>query len=207
MGQFRADREESTPAGGRAEASAPALVGHFYAWWRGDPLPALPPVPGLTAAPSEDDRLVAGLMGTDEGAVRERRRRGHRPWLARIVDEPAGWGWVATGEAGIPELGVAFALPPGERYLWDFVTLPAWRGHGVYPALLRAILAQEGATRFWIGHDRGNAASARGIAKAGFRDVGVAHRLPDGRLAFVPRAPADRAAAAAALLGLPLADP
>ena len=204
MGQARAHGAEPIP---RAEAAGgPELVGHFYAWWRGDPLPPLPPVPGLTAVPSEDERLVASLSGIGDGAVRERVRRGHRPWLARIAGEPAGWGWVATGEASIPALDVAFALPPGDRYLWDFVTLPAWRGRGVYPALLQAILAQEEAERFWIGHDRDNAASARGIAKAGFREVGAAYRLPDGRLVIVPRGPADRVGAAVALLGLPTTD-
>lgn len=50
--------------------------------------------------------------------------------------------------------------------------------------------------RFWIGHYRDNAASARGMAKAGFREVGTAHRRADGQLLFVPSAPAERAAAA-----------
>ena len=99
---------------------------------------------------------MASLMGLDAGAVRDRLQRGHRPWLARIGDEPVGWGWVAAREAEIPELGITFALLPGDRYLWDFMTLPAWRGHDVYPALLQAILVAEGATRFWIGHDRDN---------------------------------------------------
>ena len=207
MSQTAAHGEEPAPTDERTEAGeCPELVGHFYAWWRGDPLPPLAPVPGLTTAPGEDERLVARLSGIGEGAVRERVRRGHRPWLARIAGEPAGWGWVAAGEAGIPELGVAFTLSPGDRYLWDFVTLPSWRGRGVYPALLRAILAQEGAERFWIGHDRGNAASARGIAKAGFREVGAAYRLPDGRLVFVPSGPTDRVVAAAMLLGRPIPD-
>ena len=105
---------------------------------------------------------------------------GHRPWLARIGKVPVGWGWVAAREAEIQELGFSFALLPGDRYLWDFTMLPAWRGHDVNPALLQAILV-EGATRFWIGHDRDNAASARGMAKAGFREVGTAHRPPDGQ--------------------------
>ena len=98
-----------------------------------------------------------------------------RGWPA-LATVPVGWGWVAAREAEIPELGITFALLPGDRYLWDFTTLPAWRGHDVYPALLQAILVAEEATRFWIGHDRDNAASARGMAKAGFREVGTAHR-------------------------------
>ena len=149
---------------------------------------------------------MASLMGLDAGAVRERLQRGHRPWLARIGDEPVGWGWVAAREAEIPELGITFALLPGDRYLWDFTTLPPWRGHDVYPALLQAILVEEEATRFWIGHDRDNAASARGMAKAGFREVGTAHRRADGQLMFVPSASAERAAAAVVYLSLPMTD-
>lgn len=190
----------------RAEEEVAELIGHFYTWWRGDTLPTLQPVPNLTAVPTEDDRLVANLMGIDEEGVQTRLRRDHRPWLARIGDELVGWGWIATSQAGIPELGVAFVLRPGDRYLWDFVTVPSWRGHGVYPALLQAIVAQEEATRFWIGHDRDNAASARGIAKAGFREVGTAHRLTDNRLVFAAAEADDRAAAAAGLLNLPMSD-
>jgi hypothetical protein len=131
---------------------------------------------------------------------------GHRPWLARIGEVPVGWDWVAAREAEIPEWGISFALFPGDRYLWDFTTLPVWRGHDVYAALLRAILVEEGATRFWIGHDQDNAASARGMAKARFREVGTAHRRANGQLLFVPSALAERAAAAVVCLSLLMTD-
>ena len=190
----------------RAEEAVPELIGHFSTWWRGDPLPRLRAVPALTAGSCQDVRLVSSLTGLAAGAVRERLQRGHRPWLARIGDEPVGWGWVAAREAEIPELGITFALQPGDRYLWDFTTLTAWRGHDVYPALLQAILVEEEAMRFWIGHGRDNAASARGLAKAGFCEVGTAHRRADGQLMFVPSASAERAAAAVVYLSLPMTD-
>lgn len=189
-----------------AKGAAPELVGYFYAWWRGDPLPAPRAMPNLSIAPATDDRLLARLMGVAEGMVQERRVAGHQPWLARVAEEPGGWGWVATSTFSIGELGVDLALPPGNRYLWDFVTLPPWRGRGVYPALLQAILIRDAAERFWIGHDWDNRASARGIAKAGFTRVGTAYRLPDGRVVLVPGAPRERAEVAAALLDLPLVD-
>ncbi len=182
------------------------LVGRFYAWWRGDPLPTLHPVPNVTIEPSEDPSLIATLTGMDPEVVRERMQRGHQPWLAWIDEEPAGWGWVATREAGISELGIEIDLGSDERYLWDFVTPPAWRGRGIYTALLHTILDRDGAARYWIGHDEGNVASARGITKAGFRQVGTAQRLEDGRIVFVPDAPSGRADAAASLLGLPVVD-
>lgn len=191
-----------------ATAGEPSeLVGRFYGWWRGDPLPTLATVPDLSTAVSDDVPFVAAVMGSDVDAVRDRIRLGHRPWLARVEAEPVGWGWVATREAAIDELGIAIALPPEDRYVWDFVTVPSWQGRGIYTALLQAILRQEAAARYWIGHDEGNVPSARGIAKAGFSEVGAVRRVAAGHLTFVPDGDADRAGAAAALLGLPIMNP
>jgi GNAT superfamily N-acetyltransferase len=187
-----------------ARDAAPELVGYFYAWWRGDPLPALCMQPRLSIARATDDLLLARLMGAEEAEVRERRAAGHQPWLAQVEAEPVGWGWAGTSAFSIGELNIDFALPPGNHYLWDFVTLPPWRGRGIYPSLLQAILTRGEAERFWIGHDWDNRASARGIAKAGFARVGAAWHLADGRHALAPDVPRERAEAAAALLGLPL---
>jgi hypothetical protein len=180
-------------------------VGLFHAWWRGDPLPTLLPLVGLSIAQTDDVGLIADLIRIDPSPLRLRREAGHRPWLARLAGEPIGCGWVATGEAGIGELGLRFALPPDDRYLWDFFTLPAWRCRGVYTRLLRAIIASELADRFWVGHDLGNVASERGIVRAGFRAVGAVHRSVGGELCLVPNGPEDRAAVASALFGVPLA--
>lgn len=180
-------------------------VGLFYTWWRRDPLPAPPHLPALTTEATDDERLIADLMRVEVAAVRERIWQGQRPWLARMAGEPAGYGWVAEREAAIGELGLTFPLPPGNLYLWDFMTLPPWRGHGIYPALLQAILKHERqAERFWIGHDLPNVASGRGTTKAGFQVIGVVYRLPSGVLTFMPSGPGPRAEAAAALLNLPL---
>jgi hypothetical protein len=88
--------------------------------------------------------------------------------------------------------------------LWDFMTLPEWRGKGVYPALIQAMLHDEaGAERFWVGHDVPNVASGRGITNAGFQKVGEVY-VVEGDAVYVPLGPDDRAQAAAAMLGLPL---
>jgi GNAT superfamily N-acetyltransferase len=188
----------------RVDAAAEP-VGRFHAWWRGDPAPFLPPLPGLSIAAVADIGLLAALAGIDAAEARERLRRRHQPWLARIAGEPVGWGWLAAGEASIGELGITRRLPPGDRYLWDFTTLPAWRGRGVYPRLLQAMIAANpDVARFWIGHDLPNLASARGIAKAGFQDVGVLYRRADGGFALEPTGSRERAAAAAALFGVPI---
>ena len=183
-------------------------VGLIYTWWRGDPLPALRPVSDLRVERVEDADLISAITGIDVATVRERIQQRQWPWLARIAGQPAGWGWVATCQASIGELGITLALPVGNRYLWDFVTLPAWRGRGVYRQLLQMILRHElEADRFWVGHDTPNVASRRGILRAGFRPVGAVHRRPTGTLIFVPDGPPDRATAGAALLDLPLVAP
>ena len=186
-------------------------VGSFYTWWAGDPLPRLTPLPGLRVEPADRQLdLLAHLnrLGHDE-ALR-RLDGGHRPYLAYLGDEPVAYGWSASREATIGELGIRLVLPPGNRYLWDFLTLPAWRGQNVYPHLLQAILsrevAEERAARFWIGHDHANTASARGILRAGFQRVGDLYVLPGRDAEVWPSGPLERAEAGARLLGVPLAD-
>jgi GNAT superfamily N-acetyltransferase len=172
-------------------------IGLFHTWWRGDSLPGFPPLPGLTIGRTDDVLLISTMSGIDVGFIWNRFRRHHQAWLARVEGEPVAYGWIAAGDLSIGELGLAVELEPASRYLWDFQTLPPWRGHGIYPRLLQAMLAHEvGAERFWIGHDLANVASARGIAKAGFRQVGAVYTLPAGDLALVPAESLEHATAA-----------
>ena len=71
-------------------------------------------------------------------------------------------------------LTLRLRLLPGEAYIWDCVTLPAFRQNYLYSALLVYILAElrsEKLCRVWIGADIENVASQRGIARAGFKPV------------------------------------
>ena len=143
-------------------------------WWRGDPLPPLASLPGMTVATCTDTDLIASINAIDPAEVRDRLDAGHRVYIASIDATPVSYGWVASVDASIGELGLQFALPDRDRYLWDFATLPDWRGRGIYPRLLQAILASEvsdGAERFWIIHAPENLPSGAGIVKAGFRAV------------------------------------
>jgi RimJ/RimL family protein N-acetyltransferase len=149
---------------------------------------------------------LSALSGADARELQARTARGHAPWLAQINGEPVGWGWCAAGEVSIGELGIAVPLPPGNRYLWDCFTVPAWRGRGIYPRLLQAIIAHEPeVARFWVGHDHGNLASARGIAKAGFHEVGLLYHRRDGEFELVASGPLERAVAASDLFAVPVA--
>src|SRR5688500_18566111 len=116
-------------------------------WWRTAALPALPALPGLAARRSAGAHAIAELHDIPLAAARARLRDGHHAYLATLDSRPVGCGWAATKEASIGEVGLRFALPRDERYLWDFATLPAYRGRGLYPRLLQAMLRAEAATR------------------------------------------------------------
>ena len=176
------------------------------AWWVADPLPDLPALAGFRAVLASDDAELARLNRVSLEEVQARRQGGHRPYIAYMDGTPAAYGWVATRAASIGELGLTFRLPPGEGYLWDFATAPEWQGRGIYPQLLRAILAQESATgtRFWIIHAPENLPSGAGMHKAGFVPVGRLAFRADGGVGLAPLGPRDRAQAGAALLGVPL---
>jgi hypothetical protein len=182
-------------------------VGLFYAWWRGDPLPDLKLPEGLEIEADPAASIIQRLSGLKAADIEARFGQGNRVFAASVDGEPAGVGWSSAGQVGIGELSLHFAMPPANRYLWDFVTLPEWRGRGIYPALLQAFVIDESdVERFWVGHDLGNVASARGILKAGFRTVGAVYDVPDVGPVFVVRDGdvGARAGPAAELLGIAL---
>jgi len=113
---------------------------------------------------------------------------------------------MATQEASIGELGLHFALPATERYLWDFATLPEWQGYGIYPRLLQCILTQHVPTveRVWIIHAPENSPSGVGMTKAGLLPIGQLSFRSDGGVGLAPFDSLERAQAGAALLSIPL---
>ena len=137
---------------------------------RRDPVAEQPPLPGLIVKREEDAMLMAALQERTRDEIERRLAGGHRAYVACIAEEPAAFGWVATCSAEIGEMAMAFEIPSGDRYLWNFVTLPPHRGKGIYPRLLDAIVRAESAEadRFWIAYAPENHASASGITKAGF---------------------------------------
>jgi GNAT superfamily N-acetyltransferase len=178
----------------------------LWTWWPGDALPALAPSDDFNVQCATDLLELGPLTGLERGELEARLGADNRCYVAFVGAAAAAYGWVATAEAAIGELDVAFRLAGPDRYLWDFRTLPEWRGRGLYPRLLQSIFQHEGPTeaRFWIINAPENLASARGIDKAGFRVVGDLAFAPDGRAGLVPIADPDRAWVGAALLGVPL---
>ena len=179
----------------------------FAARHRSDPTPELGALPGLAVRREESAALMAALQGRAEAEMTRRFEAGHRAYVAWRDGEPAAWGWVATRAAEIGELGSSFAIPAGERYLWNFVTLPAHRGAGIYPRLLEAIVRAESreAERFWIAYAPENHASGAGIRKAGFAALAELSFDAAGRAALRELIPGG-ARVAARVLVLPEAD-
>jgi GNAT superfamily N-acetyltransferase len=177
-------------------------------WWASDQVPAYPAMPGFQAGPASELHTLARVNGLTVDEILSRCRDGHRPYLAWYEEEPAAYGWVACHSASIGELDLTFRLPVGHRYLWDFGTLPEYRGRGVYPRLLQTILAREAeqADAFWIIHALENLPSGAGIEKAGFTPVGQLSFTLDGGVGLQPYDDLHRAQVGAILLGVELID-
>jgi GNAT superfamily N-acetyltransferase len=175
-------------------------------WWHGDALPTLSLLPGFHVAASRDVAQIAQVTRLDRDEVQRRLQTGHQPYLAFIAQAAVGYGWMAMQEAAIGELDLAFVLPPAERYLWDFATLPAWQGYGIYPRLLQSILtlAALPVEHIWIIHAPENTPSGVGMTKAGLMPVGQLSFRLDGGVGLAPLGGLERAQTGAALLGIPL---
>jgi GNAT superfamily N-acetyltransferase len=164
-------------------------------WWHGDALPHLATLPDLAVHVETDVTRLADLTDLEPGEVAARLVAGNRPYVATIDGQPAAYGWVATIAATIGELELDFDVPATDRYLWDFVTLRQYRGRGIYPRLLQAIIQAEApsAGRFWIIHAPENAASGTGIRKAGFTPVSALSFTSDLRAGAATATPDPRA--------------
>jgi ribosomal protein S18 acetylase RimI-like enzyme len=141
-----------------------------------------PPAPhGAATTPAEFARAgpeaaeeIAAVSESQPGEVLGRLAGGRRCYLARIAGTPVACGWVSFEQEGIGEQGLRVRLAPGEAYVWNCVTAPAYRRRGLYTLLLRHIaqaLAAEGVRRVWIGADLDNVPSQKGMARAGFQPV------------------------------------
>jgi hypothetical protein len=107
--------------------------------------------------------------------VSKRLESGRQCYAGWVDGQVATYGWVSFGQEDIGELNLRIKLVPGEAYIWDCATLPAFREKLLYSALLAYILGQlraQNLCRAWIGADYDNVPSQKGIARAGFQHVG-----------------------------------
>ena len=126
------------------------------------------------AGPDDTDRLTAAMGLPDSEEVRRRFATGRRCYAAKCAGALAAFGWVSLDREAVGELGLVIQLPPGDAYVWDCATAPAYRRHHLYTALLAYIagaLRADGRRRIWIGAAPDNTASHAGIMRAGFQPV------------------------------------
>jgi len=155
----------------------PRRAGVIWALNLDEPVPVINPLIPATfrhVGPESMPALVEAVGGDASGEILKRFETGRRCYAAWVADKLAAYGWVSFNEEHIGELNLRLTLLPGEAYIWDCATLPSYRQHYLYSALLVHILEElrtEGLCRVWIGADLENVASQRGIACAGFRPV------------------------------------
>jgi ribosomal protein S18 acetylase RimI-like enzyme len=128
----------------------------------------------LLAAPELAEELATAMGFADAAPVLQRFERGCHCYIARVEDQLATYGWLTFDKEDIGELGLSMRLLPGEAYIWDCATLPAFRRQRLYPALLAHILKElqrSGLQRAWIGMDADNLSSQTGAALAGFQPI------------------------------------
>jgi len=140
---------------------------------KADPSPVLTELPGFAVHQELSADAMARMQQRTVEEIQRRFDDGHRAYVATIDGVPAAWGWVASSVATVGEVGATLTLGYGERYLWNFVTLAAFRGRGIYPRLLNAMVLAESdeGERFWVAYAPENHASGAGIRKAGFSNV------------------------------------
>lgn len=124
--------------------------------------------------PEEAPALTQAMGKRSLVPVQRRFAAGKHCYVVRVAEEIAAYGWVTFDEEVIGELRLRLRMGPGEAYIWDCATLPAYRGQRLYPSLLSHILRElraAGLRLVWIGANTENVASQKGFVLAGFQPV------------------------------------
>jgi GNAT superfamily N-acetyltransferase len=119
---------------------------------------------------------LARLRGHDADEYRARPAGGHCVIYALGADgDIQSWGWVTApvdaAQDAHWEFGIHLRVRPGAGFLWDYFTMPKYRGRGLYKTLLRHSAEQcfiRGASRAWGYADVTNSASRRGLMSSDY---------------------------------------
>jgi len=142
-------------------------IEHFLAW--------ADVRPSLRKELSYEERNV----GFDTEKVFE---RGGILWIGRLHGELATAGWTRGGSN---VRSWFLPLAPTWFVISHCVTLPKFRGLGLFPAMLSFItrtLFSQGAERFFVDCSDWNLPSIQGIEKVGFRKIGYGTHKRNGQL-------------------------
>lgn len=107
-------------------------------------------------------------------AIRKRFDLGRQCYVARVEGSTLAYGWLTRGPEWIGEFERELRILEGEAYIWDCVTLPAFRRQHLFSALLGHIVEQaqqEGLRRLWIVSKRIVPSLVRGLEAAGFQPL------------------------------------
>jgi GNAT superfamily N-acetyltransferase len=148
------------------------------------PLATPPPAPEPKVA--VEFRPLTGLdrdaylrlrPGSDWHHVVSRLESGHVAWVADRQGELIAEAWAAVGApVWVEYLDCDFPLEPGEAYLYQLMTVPAYRHRGVNVALLARLLGElgrRGCSRGFA-YLRPGAPAGRHYRRWGAREVGAA---------------------------------
>lgn len=155
----------------------PRRAGTIWTLNLDEPVPVVTPlIPAVfrRAGPDLVLALVSAMDGVSSAGLLKRFENGRRCYTAWVEDQIAAYGWVSFEDEYIGELNLRVRLLPGEVYIWDCATIPAFRRNHLYSALLSYIIQElraEGLCRTWIGADMNNKPSQQGMARAGFHHV------------------------------------
>jgi len=155
----------------------PRQAGTIWTLNLDEPVQAVKPLVPATFRRVEADlvpALVAAADGVSSAGLLKRFDNGRRCYTAWVEDQIATYGWVSFDDEHVGELNLRVRLLPGEVYIWDCATIPAFRRKHLYSALLGYIIEElraEGLCRAWIGADISNKPSQQGMARAGFHHV------------------------------------
>jgi RimJ/RimL family protein N-acetyltransferase len=118
-------------------------------------------------------------------------KKGACLWIGYLNGKFANVTWTRTGDK---IRSYFFPLTPGCVLISHSVTIPEYRGNGLYPAILAEIiqaLAAQGFERFYIDCSDWNQPSKRVIERVGFSLIGRGKCKRKGQLAWYQDAPPD----------------
>lgn len=125
----------------------------------------------LTFVPitNENASLVKELRGEMyEGQFLYQLSLGDFGYYAYLDDKPVGYGWAKHPRSD------DYFYKIGEKciYLCRFFVHESVRGHGIYPCIITALIEKENNfDKFYIGVERGNISSEKGLTKVGFKFI------------------------------------
>jgi len=126
--------------------------------------------------PENVDRVTDFRTRAEAAGFRAFLDRGQVGLFAVHDGRVIGHAWAVVCRGGRCLANGYFRLRAGEALIHFCRVGDSWRGKRVYPAMLAALakrlLADEGVRRVLVDSEAANAASLRGIARAGFREIG-----------------------------------